>query len=109
LTVKPSEENDPCTKISSGIVRFSGGQQIRRGSNHGGPRKLRSGYRSSRPLGERDGEALSDEPDGTEEGLPAWSISGSLRRGTSEGNSGGSLHIIQRQQGLCSSCRGVAA
>lgn len=41
---------------------------MRRGSDHGGPQKLRNGGRSSRSLGEGDGEALSDEPDGTEEG-----------------------------------------
>jgi hypothetical protein len=38
---------------------------------------------SSSSMGERDGETIPHEPGGAEEGLPAWSFSGSLRRGIS--------------------------
>jgi hypothetical protein len=75
---------------------------------HGDPAGAFRRYRSSSSLGERDGEAISHERSGSEEGLSAWSLSRSLRRGLGEGHPRGSLYNILRQQGVCSPCRGAA-
>src|ERR1017187_5237510 len=69
---------DGGSKIASRHTRLLDGKSIRRSSTAGGPRQLRSRRRSSRSLGERDAEVVSDESGGTKEGLPAWRISGSL-------------------------------